>query len=113
MKLRKVILPAAMMLALAVSLWLAHPLQGAPFQEAKALYAQKCASCHALDGSGNTAKGKQLKLRDLRSAEVQGMSNAKLLEITAKGKGKMPGYEKPLGREKVEMLVKYVRSLTK
>lgn len=113
MKYGKAILPTAMTLALAVSLWSASPLQGAPFQDAKALYAQKCASCHALDGSGNTAKGKELKCKDLRSAEVQGMSDAKLLEITAKGKGKMPGYEKSLGKEKVEMLVKYVRSMKK
>ena len=73
------------------------------------LYAAKCASCHAKDGSGNTTPGKSLKLRDLRSAEVQ--SSDQLLNIIAKGKGKMPGYEKSLGADKCKQLETYIRSL--
>lgn len=76
-----------------------------------ALYKTKCASCHALDGSGNTAVGKSMKLRDLRSAEVQALSDAELTEIIAKGKGKMPGYEKSVGAEGVTELVAYIRSM--
>jgi len=76
-----------------------------------ALYRSKCASCHALDGSGNTAVGKSMKLRDLRSAEVQALSDAQLTEIIAKGKGKMPGYEKTVGAEGVAELVAYIRSM--
>ena len=76
-----------------------------------ALYKSKCASCHALDGSGNTALGKAAKLRDLRSAEVQAQSDAQLTEIIGKGKGKMPGYEKSVGADGVEQLVAYVRSM--
>lgn len=75
------------------------------------LYKSKCASCHALDGSGNTAVGKSMKLRDLRSAEVQALSDAQLTEIIAKGKGKMPGYEKTVGAEGVTELVAYIRSM--
>ena len=65
---KKAVLPTMMMVALGLVAWSVRPLQGAPFQDVKAIYAQKCASCHALDGSGNTAKGKELKLKDLRSA---------------------------------------------
>jgi hypothetical protein len=54
-----------------------------------------------------------MKLRDLRSAEVQKLTDAKLYEITAKGKGKMPGYEKSLGAEQVKQLVAYTRELAK
>lgn len=80
---------------------------------AAATYRAKCASCHALDGSGNTAYGKKEKLRDLRSAEVQNQSDAQLLQIIAKGKGKMPGYEKSLGADMCKQLVAYTRSLKK
>jgi mono/diheme cytochrome c family protein len=76
-----------------------------------ALYKSKCASCHALDGSGNTAAGKAAKLRDLRSAEVQALSEAQLTKIIGKGKNKMPGYEKSVGVEGVKLLVAFVQSL--
>jgi mono/diheme cytochrome c family protein len=84
----------------------------ASFQSAKSLFASKCAVCHGNDGGGGTAKGKELKVRDWRSApEVKKMSDAQLLEITLKGKGKMEAYEKNLGKEKVQMLVAYSREL--
>lgn len=86
--------------------------EAAYFQSAKSLYAQKCSVCHANDGSGNTAKGKELKVRNWKTdPEVKKMSDAKMIEITLKGKGKMEGYERTLGKEKVEMLVKYSKEL--
>ncbi|MCI0487585.1 MAG: cytochrome c [Blastocatellia bacterium] len=84
---------------------------GAPVQDIAALYRAKCASCHAADGSGNTPAGKKTGVRDLRSAEVQGQSDAVLYNITAKGKNKMPGYEKSLGADKCKELVAYIRKL--
>jgi cytochrome c len=81
----------------------------ATVQSAKSLYQSKCAVCHANDGSGNTAKGKELKVRDFRSPEVKKMTDAQLYEITAKGNGKMEGYEKSLGKEKVLMLIEYCK----
>jgi mono/diheme cytochrome c family protein len=82
------------------------------FQSVKSLYASKCAVCHGNDGSANTAKGKELKVRDLRSPEFKKMSDAKALEVMLKGKGKMEGYEKTLGKEKVEQLLAYCRELS-
>jgi mono/diheme cytochrome c family protein len=76
-----------------------------------ALYKSKCALCHAADGSGNTAMGKKLAVRDLRSAAVQGQSDAQLSSIIAKGKGKMPGYEKSLSADQVRELVGFIRRL--
>ena len=52
-----------------------------------------------------------MKLKDLRSAEVQGLSDEQLLTIIAKGKGKMPGYEKSLGAETCKALVAHIRTL--
>src|SRR5262249_36527682 len=56
------------------------------FQSAKSLYASKCAVCHGNDGSANTAKGKELKVRNLRSEEFKKMSDAKAMEVMLKGK---------------------------
>ena len=76
-------------------------------------YKAKCASCHGMDGMANTAKGKEQKVRPFNSAEVKAMSDQKLLEVILKGKGKMQGYEKSLGKEKCQALVAYCRSLAK
>jgi mono/diheme cytochrome c family protein len=84
---------------------------GSYVADAAATYKTKCASCHAADGSGSTAAGKALKARDLRSAEVQGQSDAQLFAIIAKGKGKMPGYEKTLGADTCKALVAHIRKL--
>lgn len=81
--------------------------------DAAATYKAKCAACHGADGSGSTATGKALKCRDLRSAEVQGQSDAQLLAIITKGKGKMPGFEKTLGADSCKALLAYVRTLKK
>lgn len=76
-------------------------------------YKAKCASCHGMDGMANTAKGKEQKVRPFNSPEVKAMSDQKLLEVILKGKGKMQGYEKSLGKEKCQALVAYCRSLGK
>lgn len=76
-------------------------------------YKAKCASCHGMDGMANTAKGKEQKVRPFNSPEVKAMSDQKLLEVILKGKGKMQGYEKSLGKEKCQALVAYCRSLAK
>lgn len=81
--------------------------------DAAADYKAKCASCHAADGAGTTAAGKRLKLRALGSAEVQGQTDDQLYAVIAKGKGKMPGYEKSLGAARCKALVAYIRALKK
>ena len=77
------------------------------------LYKAKCASCHGADGSGNTAIGKRLNLRDLGSADVQKQSDDELAQIIDKGKGKMPGFGGKLSKAQIDDLVKYIRSLKK
>ena len=73
----------------------------------------RCAACHGADGSGDTPAGKSLKVRDMRSAEVQGQSDGDLLNIISKGKGKMPSYDKKLGADTCGQLVQVVRSFRK
>ena len=78
------------------------------------LFATKCASCHAKDGSGNTAMGKNLKVRDLGSADVQKMSDKDLKDIVSKGKPpRMPAYGSKLNDAQINDLVKFIRSLKK
>ncbi len=77
------------------------------------LYASKCASCHGKDGSGSTPMGKNLKLKDLGSADVQKASDADLKTVIEKGKGKMPAYGGKLSSTQIDDLVKHIRSLKK
>jgi len=93
------------------SLFLAIAIVPAVHGDAGATYKQKCTPCHAADGSGNNVMGKKLNIRDLRSPEVQKMSDAELTEIIAKGKDKMPSYEKTLKPADIAGLVGYIRSI--
>lgn len=83
------------------------------FADGASVYKAKCASCHGADGSGDTPMGKKLELRDLRSADVQKQADAKLIEITTKGQGKMPAYEKKLSADEIKQVIAHIRSLAK
>jgi Cytochrome c553 len=85
---------------------------GAAFgADAAALWAQHCASCHGKDGSGNTAMGKKLGVKDYTKA--QGFSDAEATNVIKNGKGKMKAYKDKLSDADVKALVAYVRSLKK
>jgi len=71
----------------------------------------KCAGCHGADGSGNTPMGQRMKVRDLRSAEVQKQSDAELTSIVTNGKPPMPGYGKSLAAGDITQLVAHLRSI--
>jgi mono/diheme cytochrome c family protein len=72
-----------------------------------------CVLCHGANGSGNTAAGKALKAKDLRSPEVQKQTNAALIGIISKGKGKMPAFADRIEADDMKKLVAYVRALAK
>lgn len=76
-------------------------------------YKAKCASCHGPDGAGATSVGKAMKVRDLRSADVQKQSDADLQKVISDGKGKMPAYKDKLSVADVSSLVAYIRGLAK
>jgi mono/diheme cytochrome c family protein len=77
------------------------------------LYKSKCAMCHGPDGAGGTPMGKALKLRDLRSADVQQQSDEELNRIITRGKGKMPAFDGKLKKEQVGEVVAYIRTLSR
>ena len=78
-----------------------------------ALYKSKCAMCHGPDGAGQTTMGKNMKLRDLRSADVQKQTDAELAKWIADGKGKMPAYKSKMSAEEINALVAFIRTLKK
>jgi mono/diheme cytochrome c family protein len=80
---------------------------------AKDLFVSKCAMCHGPDGSAQTTMGKNLKIRDFHSADVQKQSDADLKTVITKGKGKMPAFEGKLTGEQIDQLVGYLRGIGK
>jgi mono/diheme cytochrome c family protein len=69
----------------------AHVLAAADATAGKTAYDKSCKSCHGPDGTPNPAIAKMMKvdMRDLKSADVQAMSDDDLKKIISDGKGKM------------------------
>ncbi|MFI5102294.1 MAG: c-type cytochrome [Terriglobales bacterium] len=76
-------------------------------------YKTKCSACHGVNGAGDTMIGRNLKLRALGSADVQQQSDEELATIIAKGKNKMPAYDRKLSKDQIHDLVRYIRALKK
>ena len=76
-------------------------------------YKAKCASCHGADGGGATPVGKSMKIRDLRSPEVQKQTDTDLQKIMSDGKGKMPAYKSKLSVADISSMVAFVRGMAK
>ncbi len=77
------------------------------------VYKTKCAMCHGPDGKGETAMGKNLKLRDLGSADVQNLHDSELKTLLENGKGKMPSFKGKLTDAQMGDVIQFVRSLKK
>jgi mono/diheme cytochrome c family protein len=103
---KSIALSVLLMLALAAGALAQNP-------PAKELFASKCAICHGPDGSAQTTMGKNLKIRDFHSADVQKQSDADLKAVITKGKGKMPAFEGKLTGQQIDELVGYLREIGK
>jgi mono/diheme cytochrome c family protein len=79
----------------------------------QSLYKTKCAACHAADGTASTPAGKKLETRSFLIPEIMKAPDKELLEITAKGKAKMPAFDKKLSEDQIKGLVAYIRELQK
>ena len=80
-----------------------------------AIFKAKCAGCHSADGSGQTAMGAKMKIRDLRSADVQKQTDADLTAMIATGgKQNKPTHSfksKGLTDADISALVTFIRSI--
>ena len=77
------------------------------------LYKANCDLCHGADGSGDTGPGKAFHAKDLRSDEVRNQSDAALIEVITKGRGKMPAFGAKIKPDDIKKLVAYLRELPK
>jgi mono/diheme cytochrome c family protein len=85
------------------------------FGDAKEAYNAQCASCHGVNGSGATAAGKKLGTIDLRSKQVQSMSDEEIFESIAYG-AKHKEYPHAFARrgvttDQINDLVAYIRKM--
>lgn len=77
------------------------------------LFNSQCAQCHGRDGRAKTRRGRQLRTRDITTAEWQDdVSDERIFNSIRRGKGKMPAFKK-LSDAQVDSLVTYVRRLRK
>jgi len=101
------------LIALGLAAAAATAVQAADAAAGKAAYDKSCKSCHGPDGAGNPAVAKMMKvdMRDLKSPDVQAMSDADLMKVITDGKGKM----KPVASASASAadLVAYIRTWKK
>jgi cytochrome c6 len=86
--------------------------------DAAALWTAHCRKCHGADGSGKSAIGRKLGLKDYTKAAVQAeMTDEEIITVTrdgakdAKGKETMPGYADKLSEAEIAAFVAYIRAM--
>jgi len=91
----------------------ATTIQAASPTNGKLVYEKACKSCHGTDGTANPAIAKMFKvdIKDLKSPEVQAMSDDDLMKIITDGKGKMKPV--PAAASSAPDVVAYIRSWKK
>lgn len=84
------------------------------FQDAGAIYAEKCAKCHGADGKG-VEKMKKNGIQDFTTAKWQkANTDAKIAAAINNGKGDfMPAWKGKLKPAEVTALVKHIRAMGK
>lgn len=92
------------------------PFGGTPDSVAagKALYSQRCASCHGAEGRGDgpAAQGLGIKPVDFTAPYMANIADGELFWVTSQGFGKMPSFKGTLTDEERWHLVDYLRSLS-
>ncbi len=91
----------------------AFPHSAAAQSEGQKLYDTNCAKCHGPDGSGNTAIGKAVGAKDLRSAEAKKLTDAEIRTQIDQGKGNMPPFGGTLNKAQIDSLIPVVRAFGK
>lgn len=104
-------------LAIVLMILAAAAIRGAgkgDVQAGKAVFTASCKTCHGVQGEGNPAIAKALKVAipPLGSKEVQSKSDEELKKTISEGTGKMKPVQGLSGKQ-VENVITFVRSLAK
>lgn len=81
------------------------------------VFLKNCASCHGADGAGHTAAAAHMKIPDLRSKEVQQLTDKQIFDTIAYGTGHKQyphaWVDKGMTGVLISDLVAYLRELAK
>jgi mono/diheme cytochrome c family protein len=105
----RILLTTLSLLGLSISL-----ASAADAMAGQAAYGKACKTCHGADGAANPAIAKMMnvEIRDLKSPEIQGLSDADFKQIITAGKGKMRPVTSVSGAD-LDNVIAYVHSLKK
>ncbi|HEX9289570.1 MAG TPA: c-type cytochrome [Anaeromyxobacteraceae bacterium] len=96
----------AVALAATFAFGLAAPARA---EDGKALFAQKCASCHGPDGKGKTKMGEKLGAKDLTKETKEPL--AEIVKDIENGKPpKMLAYKGKLTDEQIKAVAEYIKA---
>jgi mono/diheme cytochrome c family protein len=98
--------------ALAISILAGTASWAADVKAGKTVYDMACKTCHGSDGTPNAAVAKMMKveMKDLKSPEIQGLTDDEMKKVITQGKGKMMPVKSVSGAS-VENVIAYVKSL--
>lgn len=83
-----------------------------PLERGAGIFARSCAGCHGPTGTGIERPGLRTKPRDLTDPALQKrLTDDQIRDTIRHGKGQMPGFGQLLGKEQLDALVLYVRTL--
>jgi cytochrome c6 len=74
---------------------------------AAALFQKKCATCHGMDGKGQTKMGERMGIKDLAASSGSG---ADLEKVIADGRGKMPAFKGRISDDEIKSVAAFVRA---
>src|SRR5437762_8821326 len=90
--------------AAAFALALSFGRVSAQGKSATEIYLDKCSVCHGADGAARTAKGKKLKVKDVRETASK-LTAEQMIEIVTKGKSPdMDGYAKDFSTDQIKQI---------
>jgi mono/diheme cytochrome c family protein len=103
-----------MLIVLGFAAAAATAVQAVDLNTGRSVYNKTCKSCHGADGTPSPAVAKMTKvdMKDLKSANVQAMSDGDLKKIIGEGKGKMKPVASVSGSA-ADNVIAYIRSWKK
>ena len=85
--------------------------EATPVEDGRSIFVATCIGCHGRNADGDTASGRAWHVPDLRSAQVQALSDEQLLQVMRTGKGRMPAWNGTLTETELAHTLAYIRSL--